>query len=289
MPGRHGLTARVTEGLFRAQSGSRLHFQQGGPIGQRAGASAVLALAGIGGGAFFFAPLFPLLTARHRLVAVDLPGTGRSLSGDVAFSLASWVGDLGDFVARAIESPVVIVGHSLGTILALHAAHAWPGLVHGIIFVGGLPVVRPEIRARLTARVQAVQASIERGPGLRGWGPQVSPGVFSPATFRERPAIVTAFEERFEQQDAVAYLQSIRILLEADATDLIPAVRVPCLAVTGAEDSYAPPDLVRAFAARMPVETRVEVLPGCGHLPFLEAPERFASIIDRFLADTAGP
>jgi pimeloyl-ACP methyl ester carboxylesterase len=54
---------------------------------------------------------------------------------------------------------------------------------------------------------------------------------------------------------------------------------LPCLLVTGEEDRYAPPDAVRAFAARFPAGTRVEVLRDCGHLPFFERPEAFAATI----------
>jgi len=64
---------------------------------------------------------------------------------------------------------------------------------------------------------------------------------------------------------------------------LPPLDGVKCLAITGEEDRYAPPDAVRKFADQLPEGTRVEVMRDCGHLPFLEQPEAFAEIVERFL------
>jgi len=60
-------------------------------------------------------------------------------------------------------------------------------------------------------------------------------------------------------------------------------VRVPCLAVTGSDDQYAPPDAVAAFIQGLRGGAPLEVISACGHLPFLEQPAAFAGVIDAFL------
>ncbi len=60
---------------------------------------AVLALHGVGGGAYFFRGLAERL-GPYRVIAADLPGTGGSTSVPDAFSLETWIADLGDLVAR---------------------------------------------------------------------------------------------------------------------------------------------------------------------------------------------
>jgi 3-oxoadipate enol-lactonase len=111
----------------------------------------------------------------------------------------------------------------------------------------------------------------------------VSPGVFSPSTFVERPEVIGAFERLFERQSVDAYIRCCRILLAADANDVVEAVTAPCLAVAGADDQYAPPEAMAAFTSRMPSAPQLEVIERCGHLPFLEQPDAFAAAVRSFL------
>jgi 3-oxoadipate enol-lactonase len=239
----------------------------------------VLALPGLGGGAFFFRGMAARLQTEYRICAVDLPGTGWSDPGEPrTFTIDSWIDDLGRWVVHHGGGPVVIVGHSLGTILALKAWAAWPQLIRGLVFVGGLPRVRPAIATRLTERVENITRH-----GLTGWGRRAAPGIFSPATFRDRPEIVALFERVFESQSELTYLRSTQLLLGASAAEVPPTIRVPCLAITGADDQYAPPEDVRGFMKQVPGGSRIEVLPDCGHLPFYEAPDAFANAVRTFL------
>ncbi|MEO8482283.1 MAG: alpha/beta hydrolase [Acidobacteriota bacterium] len=236
-----------------------------------------LALHGLGGGAYFFRGLAAHMGLRHRVLAVDLPGTGFSPAPG-GFSLEDWVADLGEFVARDIQEPVVLIGHSMGTIIALEASAAWPEWIRGMVFIGGLPEVRPPIRERLIARAAAMRAS-----GIAGWGPKVVAGIFSPATFASKPEVVGLFERLFETHDVTTYLRSLEILLGASAIDRVPAVRVPCLAVTGEHDQYAPPDAVRAFMSAMQAPHDIAVIPDAAHMPFFERPQELAALVADFL------
>jgi 3-oxoadipate enol-lactonase len=234
---------------------------------------AILALHGLGGGAYFFRGLAERLQPDYRVIAVDLPVAPDN------FSMATWVDDLGALLAERVREPVVLLGHSMGTILALNAWVAWPERIRGLIFVGGVPQVAPRIRERLSDRVRALDGARD----LIGWGPKVSPGVFSPITFRTRPEVVEAFERLFEAQAVEHYVRSCRILLDANAEPIVKTVTVPCLAITGEQDQYAPPAAVTGFLQDLPTQPRLEVLADCGHLPFLEQPDAFAATVRAFL------
>ncbi len=266
----------MTAGLFTAKSGSVLHFEDYG------NGPPVLALHGIGGGTYFFSGLAKRLGTQtekhHRILSVDLPGTGNSTSSTHPMTLESWIADLGDFVERHIGEPIVILGHSLGTILALKAYATWPQHIRGLLFVCGLPKARAPIHEKLTARAE----SIDRD-GIAGWGPKVSPGVFSAASLRMHPEIVGMFERLFEEQEPSSYTRSIEVLLAADLNAVVPTVMVPTAGVFGAEDLYAPPDAVAEFLARLPRPCRALTLEGSGHMPFFEEPERFAAAVDAHL------
>lgn len=267
-----------TVGRFTTARGSVIHFEEEGQ------GRPVLAVHGLGGGAYFFRGLGARLGG-HRVIAVDLPGTGLSTAA-APFTMATWIADLGDLVAAHIGEPVAIVGHSMGTIIALEAWDAWPAWIRGLVFVGGVPEVRPVIRERLTARAEAIGSG-----SLAGWGPKVSPGVFSPATFASRPEVIGLFERVFEAHEAGSYLRSLQILIGASATRVVPSVAVPIVAMTGEDDQYAPPDAVRAFMQTARAPHHVAILPRAAHLPFFETPDRFAAVVGEFLdgLETAPP
>jgi 3-oxoadipate enol-lactonase len=250
---------------------SQMQFEEfGGPASS---GPPILAVHGLGGGAYFFRALGERIQSHHRLLAIDLPVTSPQAS------MTSWVEAIGTFVDERAGQPVVLVGHSMGTILALHAWAAWPERIRAMVFVGGVPRVLPRIHDRLSERADL----LERSDSLAGWGRKVSPGVFSPATFATRPEVVEAFERLFEMQSVADYVRCCRILIGADASAIVPTVTVPCLAVTGEDDQYAPPDAVAAFVARLPVPPPVAVIDNAGHLPFLEQPDAFAAVVKTFL------
>lgn len=238
----------------------------------------VLALHGVGGGAYFFRGLAERLGLRYRVLATDLPsGLASDGSADPA-SMAVWADGLAELVAAKVGAPVAVIGHSLGTILALELWRRVPDRIRAIVFVGGLPRVRDQLRTRLTDRIAEVARH-----GMAGWGPRVSPGVFGGRAFQAQPEIVGMFERLLEAHPASTYVRNVQALLDASAVDVVPTVTVPCLSISGAEDLYAPPEFVREFLSHLPQPCEQVVMDGVGHMPFFDAPEEFAREVGRFL------
>lgn len=253
------------------------------PIEEAGEGASVLALHGVGGGAYFFRGLAPRLGFQYRVVATDLPA-GLAADGTVASaSMAGWADGLAELVTARFHGPVVVVGHSLGTILALELWRRRPDRVRGLVFVGGLPQPRPAIRERLGERVAAIRAS----GSMAGWGPRISPGVYGRRAATEAPESIGLFERLIEAHHPGTYVRNVEALLAASATDVVPTVTVPCLSISGRDDLYAPPDAVGAFIAGFPGGCRRVLLDGVGHMPFFEAPEEFASAVRSFLDDLA--
>lgn len=244
----------------------------------------VFALHGVGGGAYFFRGLAERLGLRYRVIATDLPAPPPALAAGYPASMAEWADGLCELLRARAGGPVVIAGHSLGTILALEVWRRCPELVRALVFIGGLPEVRDLMRQRLRDRIVAIAAG-----GMQGWGPRISPGVFGRRALDERPELVGLFERLLETHNPVAYARNVEILVEASATDVVPTVHVPCLSINGAEDVYAPPDFVAAFLDRLPSPCRRLLMPGVGHMPFFEAPVEFAQAVGAFLDGLPSP
>lgn len=242
----------------------------------------VICLHGLGTGASVFSALGQLLANDHHIVALDLPGSGLSrLPPAFSFDLLA---EVVVSVARALEIPRVgLIGHSMGTIIALEAIRRAPGLVAGFLAVGGLPEALPDARARIASRVEAI-----RREGMIGLGAGVAAANVSARTARERPDAAGLIARLFEMQPIDGYLATADALTTWTRRPLPPLDGVWCGAVTGEEDRYAPPHAVREFARTLPSDF-VEVIDGCGHLPFLEDPAGFAAIVRAFFGHATPP
>lgn len=238
----------------------------------------VLALHGVGGGSYFFRGLAERMGLRYQVIATDLPTHSSPDEEGQPASMASWAEGVQEFIETHIQEPVAIVGHSLGTILALEVFRRCPERIRGLVFVGGLPEVRELMVTRLRERVASIAAT-----GMAGWGPGVSPGVFGKRAQETRPEVVGLFERLLEAHDPRTYIRNMNILMASSAVDVVPTVDVPCLSVSGTEDLYAPPEYVTAFLARLPQPCQQVLLPGVGHMPFFEVPDEFAGVVGTFL------
>lgn len=249
------------------------------------GAPVLLCLHGLGGGTHFFGALGIHLAGQYRTIAIDLPGSGLSprLAGPLpAFSFDA-VADLLVALAHtevARAPAVCLLGHSMGTILALEMIRRSPELAAGLIVVGGLPEALPPARSRIGDRMADIG---ERG--IAAVSADAVAANFSRRSQTERPELTACFAKLFAGQDAASYTDAASALVAWTARELPPLDRLSCLVVTGEEDRYAPPDAIRAFARAFPAGSRVEIMRDCGHLPFLERPADFAAIVSAFLRE----
>jgi 3-oxoadipate enol-lactonase len=252
-------------------------------------APTLLCLHGLGGGTHFFGALGASLAraGQSRVIAIDQPGSGLSpltgaFSFDAVVDAIVWIAEPLKLArgAHGGTQPLYLLGHSMGTILALEVIRRVPDLCDGLIMVGGLPEPLAGARTRILERVETI-----RQRGIAGVGADVVPANFSRRTQAERPELTALFAKLFDRQDPLAYVSTAEALAAWTARELPPLDGVPCLVITGEEDRYAPPDAIHTFARSLPPppRTRVEIMRDCGHLPFLEQPAAFAAIVSSFL------
>ncbi|MCA0243924.1 MAG: alpha/beta hydrolase [Proteobacteria bacterium] len=223
---------------------------------------AVVCLHGLGGSSNTWTPLMPAL-ARHRVVRVDLPGSGRSQRVEGPLSIARLVEAVQSACARLAIERAHVLGHSMGTIVAQHLAVESPKLVRSLALFG--PLVVPPDAARSAIRARAAKAR-EGAAAMQGIAVALVDAALSADTRERAPLAVAFVRESLMRQDGEAYARSCEALAEAQPA-AIERIAVPVLLVTGDEDGVAPPSAVRAMAARLhgARDPRVVVLPRCGH------------------------
>ena len=245
---------------------------------------AVVCVHGLGGSSNTYTPLMPAM-ARHRVVRVDLPGSGRSQRVEGPLSIERYVEVLLGVCARLNITRAHWVGHSMGTIVCQHIAAAHPKLTASVALFG--PLIEPPDAARSAMRTRAAKAR-EGASGMQEITLALLNAAISADTRQRQPVAVAFVRESLMRQDGEAYARSCEALAGAQRA-AVHSIEAPVLLVTGDEDGVAPPQSVRAMAARLhsALNTRVAVLPRCGHWTPIERPEECQRELREFLAANA--
>lgn len=242
----------------------------------------VVCVHGLGGSSNTFTPLMPAL-ARHRVIRVDLPGSGRSQRAEGPLSIERFVEALLSMCNRLGVAQAHWVAHSMGTIVCQHLALAQPRLVASLALFG--PLITPAEAARPALRARATKARSEGAAGMHDITQTLVGAALSADTRQRLPLAVAFVRESLMRQDGEAYARNCEALAEASAA-AVERIEAPVLMVTGDEDGVAPPQAVRAMAEKLHAarSKRVVVLPRCGHWTPIERPEECQRELRDFLA-----
>ena len=224
------------------------------------------------------------LARRHRVIAIDLPGHGRSDWDAKASSPAAQAWRVAATLAPLTER-YALLGWSLGGQFALDLAAAMPAPIERLVLVNTTPRflaapgwpfgAPPALLQRLATRLAREQAqAVEEFQKLqvRGNSPRTAARVLR--------GLRGALRSHGTAQPA-ALAHGLERLRDADLRPALPMVRVPALVVTGSHDRIIRPAASRALAAL--AGARYFEFAGAAHAPFLSHPAQFAQLVQGFL------
>jgi pimeloyl-ACP methyl ester carboxylesterase len=228
-----------------------------------------------------------VLSEHYRVYALDWLGFGASAKPVQDYSLELWEAQLFDFMAAFIAEPVVLVGNSIGALIALMAsAHATPGQIRGTVLLncaGGL-THRPD---ELPLLVRPVMATFQWALQLPSLGEVLFNQVRSrrniTQTLKQVYGNTAAVTEELvdilytPSEDPGAAQVFIRVITGPAGIPpetLLPQVPNPILVLWGEKDPWTPIDRGRKFGAYHP-NLQFIALPDTGHCPHDERPELF--------------
>jgi pimeloyl-ACP methyl ester carboxylesterase len=294
-----------------AQPGTSRTLDWDGPVhyvdfGGDAGGPTVVLVHGLGGSHLNWDLLAPLLAPHARVLALDLPGFGRSEPGSRRATVRANVAVLRRFLAEVAGTPVVLVGNSMGGMISILTAAAAPQAVSGLVLLDpALPGGRRTLDPVVTAQFALYALPFVGERFLRHRRERQDPrrrvrdmlqlcGVEPddvPAELLERS--VTLLEERQDVEGMdKAFLAAARSLLSILVVDprayrgAMAAITAPVLLVHGDRDRLVPVAAARAAAAQHPRWRFVE-LADVGHVPQLQVPDVVAKEVLAWL-DGAG-
>lgn len=268
----------MTDWLELERDGVRLACQDFGGDGP-----AVLLLHGLAGHAGEWEETASWLTSRHRVLALEARGHGRSERRPDDVSRAANVGDAAYAIEQLGTGPVALVGQSLGGLTALLVAAERPQLVRALVVAEASPLA-PDDPARFAADV---------GASLASWPAPFASHEAAVAYFAGKgwsPPAAAAWADGLEQNDGLRPRFDAdvmeRTLREAVARELWAEwerIRCPTLVVRGAAGTL-PPEVAREMAERLP-SARVVELADAGHDLHLDQPDAWREALAGFLTE----
>lgn len=222
----------------------------------------------------------PLLASRHRVVTWDLRMRGPGASG-----WRTHLADLARVADRFAPGPALVVGHSLGGMLALQWALASPDRVRGLVLSSTFPRVRfawEQVPQRWLAQplVLAAQRWLPDAWSRAAAGAfaRRSAWVYDPCCDADVVELVRFGIRRLRLGDART---ALGLAFAHDVAPRLGELRVPTLVMVGERETRWARRAAAELAAAIP-GARALPLPGVAHLHPLSAPERAAAAIADF-------
>jgi pimeloyl-ACP methyl ester carboxylesterase len=248
------------------------------------GGPTVLMLHGIGGGHLAFAPqVETLASSGYRAVSWDMPGYGRSapIEPYTFKGLAqSCVALIESLMAPKGGGSVVLVGHSMGGMVAQEVVARRPELVSKLVLCGTSPSFGKPDGDWQREFIASRTAPLDAGKSMADLAQVLVPQMIGPGSLPEGVKLAT---HCMSLVSPATYRRALEALVTFDRRANLAQIHVPTLLIAGEHDKNAPPAVMKKMAAAIAGSTYLE-MKGIGHLQNLEAPDDFDGALLNFLA-----
>jgi pimeloyl-ACP methyl ester carboxylesterase len=280
-----------------------------GPVHYRlwegpAGGPTFVCVHGLGGSLLNWVPVAPSLAGHGSVFALDLAGFGMTPLGERGASVGSNWKVLDGFL-RALGLPaVVLIGNSMGGMVSLIQAAQRPESVESLVLVDAAFPRTRTVRGQFDPRVASLFALYSAGRVGEWFARMRSRRLGAEGLVRETlrvtaadpasidPALVQAMIEQTEARQEFdyatkAFLAAARSIFRAQVTPgryrtLVRSIASPALVIHGGTDRLVPVATAREAVDAHP-NWKLVVFEDLGHIPQMEAPERWLSEVERWL------
>jgi pimeloyl-ACP methyl ester carboxylesterase len=233
-----------------------------------------------------WARLIPLLATDYHIVAVDLPGFGHSSKGNKLYSPDNYTRFLDYLVTRTVNTPYMLVGHSMGGNVAIDYAIQHPGRFQRLVLVDAAGVLHrfaysqylahfgiahiPEFYPAQRSDLRKFTSELLESLSLKSkWMSQAE------ATILENPTLRQSLLQG-DPNTIAGYAMAM-----ADYSGQLKQIKQPTLILWGEQDEVAPLRTGKLLARQLPNAALV-TLANAGHSPMDDRPQQFATWLERF-------
>lgn len=236
-------------------------------------------LHGVSGGALGASDLLPRITPPGwRGLAWDMPGYGASAPLE-PFDFDGLAQSLAAMLDAAGLDQAVLVGHSMGGMVALHTAATFPNRVSGLVLACCTPAFGAKGGRRQETFLARRIGPLDEGASMRELAVELIPTMVGPGA---DPQVVRDAVDQMAAIPPASYRAAMQAVLRFDQRAALGRLSMPALVLAGRYDSVSQPVVLRRMAERIPNARYREM--DAGHLAPFEEPEVFAAAVKAFLA-----
>ena len=230
-----------------------------------------------------------------RAIIPDLRGHGRSelgsglpaggfarVPGAPVLTMARLASDILALLDHLKIPKAVFGGCSIGGYVLLELWRKAPQRMRGMMFVCSKP--QPDAEANLAKRMETIARA--RADGVEALFDGMAQNTVAPSVRKERPEVVTEVRAQMTLTAEAVIAVQAGLAARPDSAPTVATIRVPVLAIAGAEDTGVTAAEMEAFRAA-PGGCELHVIPCAGHFAAYERPKKVAALMAPWLRQFA--
>ncbi|NBB11180.1 alpha/beta fold hydrolase [Pseudomonas sp. SLFW] len=233
--------------------------------------------------------LYRHFTDHFRVVMYDLVGAGQSDLGDYDSekyaSLIGYAQDLNEIIDEYGVGPVILVSHSVSSMISALADRLHPGRIAAHVMVGPSPCYIDTDDYVGGFTLNDIHSLLETlDSNYLGWSSTMAPVIMGAPG---QPALSEELTNSFCRTEPEIAKQFARVTFMSDNRTDIAGLATPTLILQSTEDLIAPVAVGEYLHAVLP-ESTLCIVPNVGHCPHMSAPSACSEAMDIFLAPWIG-
>lgn len=255
--------------------GCQLHYEDYGH------GTPVLLIHGLGSSTLDWEFQIPVLSARYRVLALDVRGHGRSDKPRERYRMVDFADDVAALIEHLQLPPVHLVGISMGGMIGFQLGVDQPHLLRSLTIVNSAPEVKAHnLRERLEIAKRWLLARLLPLETLaKALGKLLFPRP-------EQAELRHKVEQRWPRNDKRAYLASLDAIIGWGVRERLQRITCPTLVISADRD-YTPIEHKQAYVTELP-DARLQVIDNSRHATPLDQPQRFNTVLLDFLGEVDG-
>jgi sigma-B regulation protein RsbQ len=231
--------------------------------------------------------VYPAFEKTHQIILFDYVGSGKSdlaaYNAERYSDLNGYAEDILEIIAELKLKNVIIVGHSVSSMIAMLAANKYPELFSKLILVGPSPRYINDEGYLGGFERKDIESLLETmDNNYIGWANFLGPAIMKN---EDKPELAAELTESFCSTDPIIARRFAEVTFFSDNRKDLAQAKVPSLILQCSDDLIAPLEVGDYLSRSIPHST-LHVLEATGHCPHMSAPDETISVIKSYLNDT---
>jgi len=211
-----------------------------------------------------------------NILLYDKRGHGLSDLAKANDGLKDYAKDAGLLLETLSIQNCIVIGISVGGMIAPIVAHYYPGLIKKLIICGAANKIG-------NAQSWNERISQVRSNGMKAISATLMKRWFSSSFHEKYPERISGYKNMVERCDVDGYVQTCEAIRDEDITGISGSLKVPTLCIAGSEDQSVSPADVRALSQSIK-DSKFEIIDGSCHMTCIDNKEIFTKLIVDFVS-----